>query len=73
MKNGRNYTTFYAGKYLNQYGNINAGGLTHIPAGYDWWLGLKGNSKYYNYSLSVNGTEKFYTNQYLTDTMVRHV
>jgi N-acetylglucosamine-6-sulfatase len=27
-----------------------------VPAGWDWWYGLVGNSKYYNYTLSVNGT-----------------
>lgn len=50
------YRTFFAGKYLNQYGKNKVGGLQHIPPGWDWWLGLKGNSRYYNYTLSVNGT-----------------
>lgn len=52
------YTTFYAGKYLNQYGDKIVGGAAHIPIGWDWWAGLIGNSKYYNYILSINGTEK---------------
>ncbi|XP_045104769.1 N-acetylglucosamine-6-sulfatase-like isoform X1 [Portunus trituberculatus] len=52
------YQTFYAGKYLNQYGHTAAGGLSHVPPGWDWWLGLKGNSRYYNYSLSVNGSKE---------------
>ncbi|KAG7167592.1 N-acetylglucosamine-6-sulfatase-like [Homarus americanus] len=52
------YRTFFAGKYLNQYGMDEVGGVQHIPPGWDWWLGLKGNSRYYNYSLSVNGTHK---------------
>ena len=68
-----NYTTFYAGKYLNQYGKKDAGGVEHVPPGWDWWNGLVGNSKYYNYSLSVNGTlEKHgdkYENDYLTDVI----
>lgn len=69
LKSAKNYTTFYAGKYLNQYGSINSGGLAHIPPGYDWWIGLKGNSKYYNYTLSINGTGRFYVEEYLTDKM----
>lgn len=67
-----NYSTFYAGKYLNQYGSFHTGGTRHVPAGYDWWLGLKGNSKYYNYTLSVNGTAKHFgdePDEYLTDVM----
>ena len=68
-----NYTTFYAGKYLNQYGKGDAGGVEHVPPGWDWWNGLVGNSKYYNYSLSVNGTlEKHgdkYEDDYLTDVI----
>ncbi|KAF2368478.1 Sulfatase N-terminal [Trinorchestia longiramus] len=52
------YRTFFAGKYLNQYGRAESGGPAHVPPGWDWWLGLVGNSRYYNYSLSVNGTEE---------------
>jgi N-acetylglucosamine-6-sulfatase len=47
------YTTFYAGKYLNAYGALDAGGLAHVPPGWDSWLGLQGNSRYYNYSVHV--------------------
>ncbi|KXJ04436.1 N-acetylglucosamine-6-sulfatase, partial [Exaiptasia diaphana] len=50
-----NYTTFFAGKYLNQYGKKEAGGPQHVPPGWDNWYGLVGNSRYYNYTLSVNG------------------
>lgn len=69
LKARRNYKTFFAGKYLNQYGLPEVGGLTHIPEGYDWWLGLKGNSKYYDYTLSVNGSERHFQNEYLTDVL----
>ncbi|KAJ3618191.1 hypothetical protein MTP99_006213 [Tenebrio molitor] len=67
LKSAKGYKTFYAGKYLNQYGEKDAGGVEHVPKGYDWWLGLKGNSRYYNYTLSVNGTGHFFQSDYLTD------
>ncbi|XP_063167168.1 N-acetylglucosamine-6-sulfatase-like [Candoia aspera] len=67
------YQTFYAGKYLNQYGVPKAGGVQHIPLGWTYWLGLVGNSKYYNYTLSVNGHEEkhgdHYEEDYLTDLL----
>jgi len=70
-----NYTTFYAGKYLNQYGTKAAGGTQHVPDGWDWWNGLVGNSVYYNYTLSVNGTAvkhgDNYETDYLTDVIDR--
>ncbi|XP_017889397.1 N-acetylglucosamine-6-sulfatase-like [Ceratina calcarata] len=72
LKREMSYTTFYAGKYLNQYGERRTGGPGHVPMGWDWWAGLVGNSKYYNYSLSLNGTEmKFedYPTDYLTDVI----
>lgn len=49
------YKTFYAGKYLNKYG-LRRGSAQHVPEGWDWWVGLLGNSVYYNYTLSVNGS-----------------
>ncbi|XP_003227950.2 N-acetylglucosamine-6-sulfatase [Anolis carolinensis] len=65
------YQTFYAGKYLNQYGDPKAGGVQHVPLGWNYWLGLVGNSKYYNYTLSSNGREEkhgdLYEEDYLTD------
>ncbi|KMQ96049.1 n-acetylglucosamine-6-sulfatase-like protein [Lasius niger] len=66
------YRTFYAGKYLNEYGSEKVGGAAHVPVGWDWWAGLIGNSKYYDYSLSINGTEIKYGNNssdYLTDVI----
>lgn len=59
--------------HIMQYGNERVGGAAHVPEGWDWWAGLLGNSKYYNYSLSINGTEKSYGNSpsdYLTDVIV---
>ncbi|XP_053124957.1 N-acetylglucosamine-6-sulfatase-like [Hemicordylus capensis] len=67
------YQTFYAGKYLNQYGDPSAGGVEHVPMGWNQWLGLVGNSKYYNYTLSANGREEkhgaIYEEDYLTDLL----
>lgn len=56
-----------------EYGEKIVGGSSHVPEGWDWWVGLIGNSKYYNYSLSINGTEKQFgsePNDYLTDVIV---
>ncbi|XP_014228915.1 N-acetylglucosamine-6-sulfatase-like [Trichogramma pretiosum] len=72
LKRQQNYKTFYAGKYLNKYGNEKAGGVSRVPAGWDAWYGLVGNSKYYSYSLSINGKERKYgtsPNDYLTDVI----
>ncbi|XP_078050713.1 N-acetylglucosamine-6-sulfatase [Augochlora pura] len=72
LKQQTSYATLYAGKYLNKYGNKNVGGANHVPIGWDSWFGLIGNSKYYNYSISINGTvQKFNSTQldYLTDVI----
>lgn len=61
------YKTFYTGKYLNAYGTPNGGGISHVPPGWDSWLGLKGNSRYYDYSVSRNGTEEKHGHDYATD------
>ncbi|KAK0181682.1 hypothetical protein PV327_003947 [Microctonus hyperodae] len=56
LKQQKDYNTFYAGKYLNQYGTKAAGGSQY----------------YFDYFLSINGTEKKYgnnTNDYLTDVI----
>jgi len=69
------YRTMYAGKYLNQYGKGNEGGIEHVPEGWDWWAGLVGNSRYYNYTISNNGKAEVhkdnYTTDYLTDVIRR--
>ncbi|XP_034048062.1 glucosamine (N-acetyl)-6-sulfatase (Sanfilippo disease IIID), b [Thalassophryne amazonica] len=72
--NKQKYQTFFAGKYLNQYGVKDAGGVGHVPAGWDQWNALVGNSQYYNYTLSVNGQEEqhgdIYEKDYLTDIIL---
>ncbi|XP_049948893.1 N-acetylglucosamine-6-sulfatase-like isoform X1 [Schistocerca serialis cubense] len=68
------YKTFYAGKYLNQYGRKEKG-TAHVPPGWDWWIGLVGNSRYYNYTLSVNGSRVQHGDQegdYLTDVITSY-
>ena len=69
------YLNFYAGKYLNAYGNPKVGGVEHVPSGWHFWAGLVGNSKYYDYRLSINGkAEKHgseYEKDYLTDVIGR--
>ena len=42
LKASTNYTTCYAGKYLNCYGHHND---LAVPEGWDWWAGLVGNSR----------------------------
>ncbi|XP_030624182.1 glucosamine (N-acetyl)-6-sulfatase (Sanfilippo disease IIID), b [Chanos chanos] len=70
----QNYQTFYGGKYLNQYGTKEAGGVSHVPPGWDQWHALVQNSRYYNYTLSVNGKEEKhgdnYEKDYLTDLVL---
>ncbi|KAF6217400.1 hypothetical protein GE061_001755, partial [Apolygus lucorum] len=51
------------------YGQKSVGGPEHVPPGWDSWVGLVGNSRYYNYSLSINGTAKKYTTEYLTNVL----
>ena len=71
------YSTFFAGTYLNQYGKAETGGPEHVPPGWDSWYGLVGSSKYYDYSLSVNGKperhQSDYNKDYLTDLLVSFV
>ncbi|XP_019937835.1 glucosamine (N-acetyl)-6-sulfatase (Sanfilippo disease IIID), b isoform X1 [Paralichthys olivaceus] len=68
------YQTFFAGKYLNQYGKKDAGDVSHVPPGWNHWHALVGNSQYYNYTLSVDGKEEkhgdSYEKDYLTDLLL---
>ncbi|KAG2469338.1 FGD4 protein, partial [Polypterus senegalus] len=36
------YQTFFAGKYLNEYGSSEAGGVEHVPPGWNGWYALTG-------------------------------
>lgn len=67
--NEAGYETFYAGKYLNQYGVKEAGGPNRVPPGWTEWHGLVGNSVYYNYTISSNGVPTHSTDEYLTDVI----
>ena len=55
----------YFGKYLNKYNG------TYVPAGWNKWVGLVRNSRFYNYTLSQDGKlVRHYDNyykDYLTD------
>uniref|UniRef100_A0A674DWV6 N-acetylglucosamine-6-sulfatase n=1 Tax=Salmo trutta TaxID=8032 RepID=A0A674DWV6_SALTR len=70
----QHYQTFYAGKYLNQYGKKETGNVGYVPPGWDQWHALMGNSQYYNYTLSVNGKAEQhgdnYEKDYLTDLIL---
>ncbi|XP_063303134.1 N-acetylglucosamine-6-sulfatase [Pelobates fuscus] len=73
LLNSIGYQTFFAGKYLNQYGAEDAGGIAHVPPGWSYWYALEKNSKYYNYTLSKNGKAQHhggnYSLDYLTDVL----
>merc|ERR1712130_671206 len=68
-----NYTNFYAGKYLNNYGSNHTGGVSYIPPGWDSWFGLVGNSKYYGYSLSNNGVLEKHGHDYYEDYFTDYI
>lgn len=61
------YRTLFAGKYLNQYGFPTSPGGAHVPPGWDSWLGLVGNSKYYNYAVSKDGVVEHHGQDYAKD------
>uniref|UniRef100_A0A069DML9 Sulf extracellular sulfatase n=1 Tax=Clytia hemisphaerica TaxID=252671 RepID=A0A069DML9_9CNID len=55
------YQTAYFGKYLNNYD----GG--RVPPGWDHWNALRGNSRFYNYTLNINGKLKRHNHEYKKD------
>ncbi len=58
--------TSFAGKYSNNYGNPEEP-LSYVPRGWDNWQALEGNSVYYSYQLSNNGTVEQHGHNYATD------
>ena len=54
----RSNRTGHFGKYMNRYEG------DHIPAGWHHWSSLILNSKYYNYSMNVNGRRREHGWQY---------
>ncbi|KAI5634206.1 sulfatase domain-containing protein [Phthorimaea operculella] len=71
LLHGSGYKTFYAGKYLNEYGTKKSGGPERVPPGWTEWHGLVGNSVYYDYTISNNGVPTHSDDLYLTD-VIRH-
>jgi hypothetical protein len=62
------YAAGFFGKYLNSYGSRGSGEpLSYVPPGWSEWVGLQGNSRYYDYTLSVNGVPEKHGSDYATD------
>lgn len=68
-----NYKTFYTGKYLNLYGMNPGVHYSHVPAGWDSWYGLIGDSVYYDYKISMNGEYAEYHGTNPIDDYLPHV
>ena len=62
-----NYTAAFFGKYLNAYGISPSEPLSYVPPGWSEWCGLQGNSRFYEYTLSVNGKPEKHGSDYHAD------
>lgn len=61
------YRAGFWGKYLNSYGAADsAQPLSHIPPGWAEWGALQGNSRFYDYTLSVNGVPEKHGSDYVS-------